>query len=405
MAEAPVGLTDPAGSPPKADEPWNPLAERAVVSHSCPVTGWQIIPVPVPSSLGAPEAWAVHGGAAVRQAVELARLGHDDLAARAPEIISHLMMADYSRNVEVVAVPADVTEPTTADVVGYAHASLPLTSNPHLAYLGLEVHPAHRGHGAGAALLAEVERIALENGRSVLIAWTEQLGDPAPDDPAALRPPTGSGLVRGDEPGVLLALRRGYALEQAERYSVLQLPVEPALLNALHADALRRAGDAYRLHTWEGDVPAEWVEQFAVLRTRMSTDVPMAGLEIEEDPWDAARVRQEEEKARRSGHAVLTTAVEHVPTGALVGYSGIDYALDRPQPAFQGDTIVLRAHRGNRLGMLVKTAQLLRLPEVRPGAARIHTWNAEENERMLEINVALGFRPTGVVGMWQKRLG
>ena len=55
--------------------------------------------------------------------------------------------------------------------------------------------------------------------------------------------------------------------------------------------------------------------------------------------------------------------------------------------------------------MLVKTAQLLRLPEVRPNAARIHTWNAEENERMLKINVALGFRPTGVVGMWQKRLG
>src|SRR5665648_590752 len=50
------------------------------------------------------------------------------------------------------------------------------------------------------------------------------------------------------------------------------------------------------------------------------------------------------------------------------------------------------------------TARRRRLREPRPGAERIHTWNDEENAYMLSINVALGFAPTGVIGMWQKRL-
>ena len=71
--------------------------------------------------------------------------------------------------------------------------------------------------------------------------------------------------------------------------------------------------------------------------------------------------------------------------------------------AFQEDTLVLREHRGRRLGMLVKTANLARLAEVQPGARRIGTWNAEENAHMLAINVALGFRPAGVWAAWQRR--
>jgi hypothetical protein len=55
--------------------------------------------------------------------------------------------------------------------------------------------------------------------------------------------------------------------------------------------------------------------------------------------------------------------------------------------------------------MLVKAGLLLRLPELRPDARRVHTWNAEENAFMLGINVALGFRPVGVSGEWQKRFG
>src|SRR5665648_682267 len=177
---------------------------------------------------------------------------------------------------------------------------MPLTSNQHLGHVGVEVHPAHRGSGAGSALLAEVERIAADAGRTVLHAWIEQAGEPADDDPDVLRPPTGSGRLRGAEPGVRLALGHGYVLEQAERYSVLKLPVDSALVKSLHDDAARRAGPEYRLHSWVGDLPDEHVDRFAALRTRMSTDVPKAGLEVEEDPWDAARAGRSRRRYRCS---------------------------------------------------------------------------------------------------------
>ena len=71
---------------------------------------------------------------------------------------------------------------------------------------------------------------------------------------------------------------------------------------------------------------------------------------------------------------------------------------------YQGDTLVLREHRGHGLGMLTKIAVLDALATVRPDAERIHTWNAQENAHMLAINVALGFRQTSVDAEWQRDL-
>ena len=61
-------------------------------------------------------------------------------------------------------------------------------------------------------------------------------------------------------------------------------------------------------------------------------------------------------------------------------------------------------HRGRRLGMLVKAANLRRLTGELPAVRRVDTWNAEENAWMLAINVALGFRPSGGAGEWQLAL-
>lgn len=137
----------------------------------------------------------------------------------------------------------------------------------------------------------------------------------------------------------------------------------------------------------------------------MSTDAPMGELELNEDPWDAGRVRAAERDIAARDHGYLTVAAEHAPTGRLVAFTMVEYPLLRPEVVFQEDTLVIREHRGHRLGMLVKTELLRRLAIARPDARRVHTWNAEENAHMLGINVALGFRPTGVCGMWQKKLG
>ena len=51
--------------------------------------------------------------------------------------------------------------------------------------------------------------------------------------------------------------------------------------------------------------------------------------------------------------------------------------------------------------MLVKIANLRRLAGY-PDVQRVTTFNAAENDHMLAINVALGFRPAGWDGEWQR---
>jgi RimJ/RimL family protein N-acetyltransferase len=99
------------------------------------------------------------------------------------------------------------------------------------------------------------------------------------------------------------------------------------------------------------------------------------------------------------------TAVEHLPTGRLAGFTALEHSTRSTAHAQQGDTIVDPGHRGRRLGMLLKVANLRALADRRPGTRRIHTWNAEENAYMLAIHVALGFRPDGLAATWQRRLG
>jgi hypothetical protein len=64
----------------------------------------------------------------------------------------------------------------------------------------------------------------------------------------------------------------------------------------------------------------------------------------------------------------------------------------RPTVADQHDTAVTRAHRGHRLGMLLKAGMLLWLAEAEPQLETVDTWNAESNDHMISVNEALGYR-------------
>lgn len=85
--------------------------------------------------------------------------------------------------------------------------------------------------------------------------------------------------------------------------------------------------------------------------------------------------------------------MRHLPTGQLVALN--ELLRDRSNAdAFVGqwDTVVLPEHRGHRLGMAVKAANILQVRESEPTATAIITWNAEENRHMLRVNEELGFR-------------
>lgn len=372
--------------------------------HAPKLTSWHILEVAAVPSVDHPDAWTYHGMAAVDRALETANLGYDDLARPAQQLVSGMQHQEYSRKQRFVAVldRTDGGAPTADDVVGFGFLALPLTENTHTADVYVGVHPDHRRQGIGSALAGRAEQAAADAGRTTFFGWSLSSREAAEDEDA-LVPATGAGRLPTDVAGVRFALDRGYTVEQVERMSRLDLPVDPDQLAAFEAEARATAGGDYRTHTWEG-IPEEWHEGYAQLMTRMSTDVPQGDLDFGEETWDAERVRVYLEERAASGQRLLTTLVEHVPTGEVAG--GTSFLLQDGKPAFvfQEETIALKSHRGHRLGMLVKAVNLRELAARYPQTERVHTFNAEENAHMLGINVALGFRPSGAEAALQKRL-
>lgn len=115
---------------------------------------------------------------------------------------------------------------------------------------------------------------------------------------------------------------------------------------------------------------------------------------------------RERERVLLLGNRLFHAVVLHRPTGEVVALS--DLALSRANPAAfvdQMDTIVLPGHRGRRLGMLVKAANLIQVRRLAPSAAGIVTWNAAENRYMLAVNEALGFVPMLTSGGFEATRG
>ena len=136
----------------------------------------------------------------------------------------------------------------------------------------------------------------------------------------------------------------------------------------------------------------------------MSTDAPSAGLDEPLDVWTAERFANKEALLLDAPQQLLTAAALHEPSGRLGGFTRLSVPHDTTRAVNQWDTIVLREHRGHRLGMLLKVANLQQLGEAAPGHPSVLTWNAEENRPMLAVNEAVGFVPIGYEGAWKKTL-
>ncbi|HEX8498417.1 MAG TPA: GNAT family N-acetyltransferase [Actinomycetales bacterium] len=287
------------------------------------------------------------------------------------------LTTDYA--VELVAAVRDGV------VVGAGRVDLPLRDNPTVAAIRMGVRPEHRRQGIGAALLAELESRALAAGRRTLISESEV-------------------AVGGTEPATTFAPAHGYTAALHELRSDLDLPDDlDAMLVPLEADAQAHSA-GYELLTWWDGVPAEWLTQRAELSTRMSTDAPFGDLDIEEERWDEERVAQQGRIAREQGRRLVETVALETATGRLVAFTLLAVAEHTPQLAYQWDTLVLREHRGHRLGQLVKAANLRALLAGLPQVRRVVTWNAGVNEPMLRVNRAMGFEVVGSMTEWQKQL-
>jgi RimJ/RimL family protein N-acetyltransferase len=117
--------------------------------------------------------------------------------------------------------------------------------------------------------------------------------------------------------------------------------------------------------------------------------------------WDVARLRAHERQAADQDRTVLT-AVAIAPGGRLVGHSQIGVPGHEAGVAYQWDTLVLTGHRGHRLGLALKVANLRTLLDRFPDRHRLTTYNAEQNGPMVAVNDALGFRPVEYLEEWQR---
>ena len=210
------------------------------------------------------------------------------------------------------------------------------------------------------------------------------------------------GPLGDGEAGPQFASVHGYDLALTEVQRELALPVADAVLDRL-ADEAALAHPAYTLRSWEGPVPDELVQGWAELTSSLTTEAPTGELDLEPEVVSVEAVREREEVLVRQGRTKYNT-VALSASGDVVAYSDLATTVHDPGRAYQWGTLVRRDHRGHRLGVAVKVANLRLLQRERPDIVRLTTYNAEVNTHMVAVNEAMGFRPVARLGDFQKRL-
>jgi RimJ/RimL family protein N-acetyltransferase len=180
------------------------------------------------------------------------------------------------------------------------------------------------------------------------------------------------------------------ALADVQRAVDLPLPEE--LLRGLAEEAAaHHAG--YTLRQFVDHCPDELAESYGRLVGTLLTEAPSGELALEEEVFDAERLRHEEEVALAAGRTRLVT-VALDGSGEVVAYTEFQVPGHEPGRAYQWGTLVHPAHRGHRLGLAVKAANHQLLQHREPGVTRVITENAEDNRHMIAVNDRFGFRPT-----------
>ncbi len=250
--------------------------------------------------------------------------------------------------------------------------------NLDAAWLSVRVRPDRRRQGLGTALLAALERHVRDLGRGVVgtFGWN---GSPAGAFTAA----------HGFEARAREAQRRQVVAE-----------VDWERIEALHAEAGAHAGD-YELVRRLGRAPQAELPALAAL-TASINDAPTDDLTWEDEVFPTERIAAYERVQEARGDLLHRLVARHRGTGELAGHTVVAVDGERPRLGDQHDTAVAPAHRGHRLGLLLKTGMNLWLREAQPQLEQIDTWNAESNRHMLAVNDAMGLRVVGRVVVYQR---
>ena len=253
--------------------------------------------------------------------------------------------------------------------------------NLELARVLLWVDPQHQRLGFGTRLLAATEARARELGRTILRAQA-RIGVRHSGNRA-------------------FAERNGYTLKMTEIERRLSFPLDPELLDRLATEAAAHHS-GYEIRAFVGPVPAELRASYLDLDNRLVIEMPHGDLELEAGRKTVEDLDALEEERTRAGRTRVSAFALH--QGVVVAFTDASVPGGDAEHVDQYGTLVHPDHRGHRLGMAVKCAQLRLLAERFPDRRYIQTSNAEVNAHMVAINAVLGFEVVQVYGDFQKRL-
>lgn len=266
--------------------------------------------------------------------------------------------------------------------VAVGRLQLPLLDNTATAMLDVQVCPSARRAGFGSQIARHCLETARARGRTKALLEI-------------------SAPMEGSGPGAGFAASLGARPVLGEVRRSLDLStVDMGQVAACRAEAERFAS-GYRLVSWVDRAPRELLGDLARLAGRMSTDPPLGDMDWEPELWDEQRWLTTETEAKAAQRVRVGTAAVHDQTGRAVGYTDIGVSRLVPDVGYQWATIVEPDHRGQRLGLLLKAANLQALRRELPAVEWVNTWNASANSHMIAINERLGFRAVERWSEWQ----
>lgn len=297
---------------------------------------------------------------------------HGDTAASVAAMVTH----GYNGDPPVIG----LIRSKGGRVVGSVEVDFPRWDNRHLGWVGVTVDPLARRQGIGRSLLeAAVERVRADGRRLVVANCFE-----------------GTAGV-----GFLEAMQMSRAsVEVQRRQHVLDIDWER--LDHDYALAERHCVD-YELVRMPGTTPEDLLDEVARMSAGIN-DAPIDDYDVEDEVFTPERLRAFDDAQRAHERRVYRLVARDRRTGDLAGHTMVSVDGPRPWFAWQYDTSVLRAHRGHRLGFVLKAAMLRWLAEEEPQLRTLDTWNAASNDHMVGVNEMLGYRVVANVIGWQRHL-
>ncbi|MGH8946827.1 MAG: GNAT family N-acetyltransferase [Acidimicrobiia bacterium] len=193
-----------------------------------------------------------------------------------------------------------------------------------------------------------------------------------------------------------LGMRKGF---QEKRSRLVIADFDWDQMDTWIEKAAERAS-GYDLLFLEAPFPEEHLENWCAVLDVMNT-APREDLEFDDTTYTPEKWRDIEEKDMARGNRLVAHVAVDKESGQFVGLSEIIVQKYQPDLAWQGDTGVHPEHRNKGLGRWLKAATIKLVLAEHPKIERIDTGNAGSNEPMLNINVAMGYRPILLTNAWQ----